>query len=104
MNYALLGFFIDNAESLQGGILILISHGFSSSALFFLIGFLYDRFHSRLLFYFSGLLQIMPLFACSFFFFTLANFGFPGSANFLGELLILLNILALSDFFYLLLF
>jgi NADH-quinone oxidoreductase subunit M len=104
MNYALLGFFIDNAESLQGGILILISHGFSSSALFFLIGFLYDRFHSRLLFYFSGLLQIMPLFACSFFFFTLANFVFPGSANFLGELLIVLNILSLSDFFYLLLF
>jgi NADH-quinone oxidoreductase subunit M len=104
MNYAVLGFFLDSVESVLGSIFLVISHGFTSSALFFLVGCLYDRYHSRLFFYYNGLILFMPLFAFFFFFFTLANFGFPGLANFVGEFLIALNIPNLSDFFLFFLF
>jgi NADH-quinone oxidoreductase subunit M len=99
MNYALFGMFCESLEGLVGSIYLILSHGFTSSALFFLVGFLYDRFHSRLIFYYTGLIQVMPLFVGMFFFFTLANFGFPGLANFVGEFLIIINILQLSEFF-----
>lgn len=104
MNYAILGLFVQSLESLQGSIFLMLSHGFTSSGLFLLVGFLYDRFHTRLLFYYTGLNQIMPLFYLFFFFFTFSNFGFPGLANFIGEFLIFLNILNLSAIFLFLLF
>jgi NADH-quinone oxidoreductase subunit M len=76
----------------------MLSHGFTSGGLFFLIGFLYEKYYTRFLFYYSGLLQIMPIYFFFFFFFSLANFVFPGTANFVGELLILFN-LFFFDFF-----
>jgi NADH-quinone oxidoreductase subunit M len=88
MNYGLLGLFSNTLEGLEGALLLMISHGFSSGALFFCIGFLYDRHHTRLLHYYGGIVQIMPLFTSFFFFFILANFGFPGTLNFISEILI----------------
>lgn len=99
MNYAVLGLFVGTVESIGGSFFLMLSHGITSSALFFLVGFLYDRFHSRLLFYYSGLSTIMPIFFFFFFFFSFANFGFPGLANFVGEFLIFINIFFLSEVF-----
>jgi NADH:ubiquinone oxidoreductase subunit 4 (subunit M) len=70
----------------------MIGHAFVSSALFFSIGILYVRYHTRLLKYYGGLTQTMPIFSVLFFIFTLANMSFPGTSNFIGELLIFLSL------------
>jgi NADH-quinone oxidoreductase subunit M len=88
MNVALLGVFSYSYVGISGGICLLISHGWVSSALFFLVGCLYERYRTRVLLYYSGLVNFMPLFSVFFFIFNLANMGFPGSSGFLGELLI----------------
>src|SRR5690606_12883053 len=64
-----------------------------SSGLFLSVGVLYERYHSRLLKYYGGLTQFMPLFAIIFFFLTLGNISFPCTLNFIGEFLIILGIL-----------
>jgi NADH-quinone oxidoreductase subunit M len=70
----------------------MVGHGIVSSALFFLVGVVYERYHTRLIRYYGGLIQVMPLFGIFFFLFSLGNIGFPGTSNFIGELLILLGI------------
>lgn len=97
MNFGVLGVFADTVEGLEGGLLLMLSHGFSSGALFLAAGMLYDRFHTRLLHYYGGLVKLMPIFTTIFFCLTLANFGFPGTANFAGEFLILLGILKMES-------
>lgn len=92
MNLIVLGLFSFTLEGLQGAIFQSISHGFVASALFFLIGILYNRYHSRSILYYGGLVHIMPLYAFFFLFFTLANIGFPGTSNFIGEFLLLLSV------------
>jgi proton-translocating NADH-quinone oxidoreductase chain M len=92
MNFCLLGLFSYNLEGLVGACVVMVGHGFISGALFFLIGSLYDRYHSKLLFYYGGLKQVMPIFSAFFFFFTLANISFPGTVSFIGEGLILLGL------------
>ena len=63
MNFALLGYFSNTVYGLVGGTLLMVSHGIVSSALFLLIGVLYDRYHTRSVLYFGGLVTVMPLFA-----------------------------------------
>ena len=92
MNLLVLGLFSYTEEGIIGAIYLMIGHGFVSSALFFCVGVIYDRHQTRLLHYYGGLGKVMPLFAMFFFFFTLANMGFPGTSNFVGELLILSGI------------
>jgi proton-translocating NADH-quinone oxidoreductase chain M len=89
MNLILIGMFALNIQGLEGGILQMLSHGFVSSALFLCIGVLYDRYHSRLIKYYSGLAHLMPIFTFFFLFFTMANIALPGTSSFVGELLIL---------------
>ncbi len=98
MNFALLGMFSNTIVGLQGSIYLLVSHGFSSSALFILVGLLYERHHTRLLHYFGGLAQLMPIYTLFFFIFTIASFGFPGFSNFIGEILIFFGIIVQSFF------
>jgi NADH-quinone oxidoreductase subunit M len=74
----------------------MIGHGIVSGALFLLVGSLYDRFHTRLLRYYGGLAQTMPLFCFLFFVFNLANMGFPGTINFIGEFLIFLGLMYIN--------
>jgi NADH-ubiquinone oxidoreductase chain 4 len=93
MNLAMLGIFSNNLIALEGAILMNIAHGLVSGALFYCIGALYDRHHTRLVRYYRGLAATMPLFALFFLFFTLANVAFPGSANFMGEFLIFTGII-----------
>ena len=92
MNFALLGYFSNTIYGIMGGTLLMVSHGIVSSALFLLVGVLYDRYHTRNIYYYGGLVQIMPLFAFFFFMFTISNFSFPGTSNFVGELLVLVGL------------
>ena len=67
MNIAMLGVFVSSTNGMSGSLFLMISHGFISSGMFFCVGFLYERFHTRNILYFGGLSQLMPVF--SFFFF-----------------------------------
>ena len=102
MNFLIIGLFSFNSISYIGSIFMMLAHGITSSALFFLAGILYDRFKSRIVFYYSGLVFIMPIFSFFFFFFFFSNLGFPGTSNFIGELLILFGILNYSFFLFIL--
>ena len=92
MNLVTLGIFSFNIIGLEGSILQSISHGFVSGAMFFLVGILYDRYHSRLLYYYGGLVHLMPVYAMFFLFFTMANIALPGTSSFVGEFLLLTGI------------
>lgn len=92
MNLIVIGIFIFSTESILGAIFQSISHGFVASALFILIGILYDRYHTRLIYYYSGLIRVMPIFTIFFIFFTLANIAFPGTSNFMGEMILIFGI------------
>ena len=92
MNLVVLGIFCFNFQSIQGSIFLMISHGLVSSALFFLVGFLYDRYSTKLLKYYGGLVLKMPVFGTFFFFFCICNLGFPGTSSFIGELLVLIGV------------
>ena len=91
MNLVIVGLFSFHEVALEGAILQSISHGFVSSALFLLVGVVYDRYHTRTVKYYGGLAHTMPLYIVLFLFFTLANIGFPGTSSFVGEFLILLG-------------
>jgi len=70
----------------------MLAHGIVSAALFFCLGVLSDRHHTRLIKHYSGLVQVMPMFSLFFLFFTLGNMSFPGTSNFVAELLIFTGI------------
>jgi NADH-quinone oxidoreductase subunit M len=92
MNLITLGIFSFTIVGLEGAILQSISHGFVSGALFLLIGILYDRYHSRLLYYYGGLVHMMPIYSILLLFFTMANIALPGTSSFVGEFLLLSGI------------
>lgn len=88
MNLVILGIFSFNSIGIEGAILQCLSHGFVASALFLVIGVVYDRYRTRLVKYYGGLASIMPIYISIFLFFTLANISFPGTSSFVGEFLI----------------
>lgn len=92
MNFALIGLFSLNLEGIQGSIFLMLSHGVVSGALFLCVGSLYDRYHTRIIKYYSGIVLAMPVFSVFFLIFTLANIAFPGTSSFVGEFLIFLGI------------
>lgn len=84
----LLAAFSNTISGIEGSILLGLAHGYVSPALFICVGgVLYDRTHSRLITYYRGLTQIIPLFSLLFFILCLGNMGVPLSLNFLGEFL-----------------
>ena len=92
MNLVVLGIFSFNIIGLEGAVLQSISHGFVSGAMFLLIGMLYEKYHSRTLYYYGGLAQTMPVYSILLFFFTIANIAVPGTSSFVGEFILLLGI------------
>lgn len=92
MNLVVFGIFAFNRVGIDGSIYLMVAHGVVSAALFFCVGVVYDRTHTRLLRYYGGLVTVMPLFTSFFFVFNLANMGFPGTPNFIGELLLLAGV------------
>ena len=93
MNLVVLGLFSNILEGVLGGVFLMVGHGVVSGLLFFLIGFLYERYGTRLLAYYGGLIKMMPIFSFFFLFACLANLGLPGTCNFIGELLIFFSLL-----------
>jgi proton-translocating NADH-quinone oxidoreductase chain M len=91
MNLVMLGIFSFNTTGLEGAILQSLSHGFVASALFSIIGIVYDRHGTRMVKYYGGLVHLMPIYVFIFLFFTLANIGLPGTSSFVGEFLILVG-------------
>lgn len=92
MNFALLGLFANNMQGIEGSMFFMLGHGVVSSGLFLIIGMLYDRYHTRNILYYGGLVQVMPIFSIFFLIFTLANIGLPGTVNFIGEFLVLVGV------------
>ena len=92
MNFIILGIFSLTIQGLEGSIIQMISHGLVSSGLFFSIGCLYDRYHTRFINYYGGLAHTMPLFCIALFIYVLANMSIPGSSSFVGEILILTGV------------
>ena len=91
MSIVTIGIFSFNTQGLVGSILLMISHGIVSGALFLCIGMLYERHQTRNIRYFSGLIHTMPLFSVCFIIFSLANLGMPGTSSFIGEFLVLIG-------------
>ena len=91
MNLVLIGMFVFNAQGLEGSILQQLSHGLVSGALFLCVGVIYDRHHTRLIKYYSGLAHTMPIYIAIFMFFSMANIALPGTSSFVGEFFILVG-------------
>ena len=77
MNLVLIGMFVYNLQGLEGSILQQLSHGLVSGALFLCVGVIYDRHHTRLVKYYSGLAHTMPIYIAIFMFFSMANIALP---------------------------
>lgn len=83
--------FSEATMGIEGAMVMMISHGFISGALFLCIGVLYDRVHSRQIKDYGGVVNKMPIFASFFMLFAMANSGLPGTAGFIGEFFVLLT-------------
>lgn len=95
MGFIVLGLFSGSLLALRGGLFQMIAHGLSTGALFFMIGMMYARTHSRKMDTYGGLAKLAPEFSFFFIFFALASAGLPGLAGFIGEFLVLLGSFAL---------
>jgi NADH-quinone oxidoreductase subunit M len=87
----MLGIWAATLQSVQGALMVMIAHGFSTSALFFLIGMLYERRHTRLIDAFGGIARVVPVFSLILTVTALASIGLPGLNGFIGEFLVLLG-------------
>jgi proton-translocating NADH-quinone oxidoreductase chain M len=92
MNLVVLGIFSGNIQGIAGSIFLMIAHGIVSSALFFLIGVVYDKYGTRIVYYYGGLSQTMPIFAMQLLIFCMANVGLPITCNFIGELVVFVGL------------
>jgi NADH-quinone oxidoreductase subunit M len=91
MGIVTLGIFTFNAQGLSGALFTMLAHGVVSGALFLCVGVLYDRVHSREIMRYGGVAKIMPAYALVFMLFTMASVGLPGTANFVGEFLVIIG-------------
>jgi NADH-quinone oxidoreductase subunit M len=91
MGFVTLGFFLFNAQGIEGGLVQMISHGFISAAMFLCIGVLYDRVHSREIAAYGGVVNTMPKFAFFAVLFAMANSGLPATSGFVGEFMVILG-------------
>jgi NADH-ubiquinone oxidoreductase chain 4 len=98
MSFVILGLFTSNLQGICGSIFLMLSHGIVSSGLFFCIGCVYDRYKTRILRYYSGLVSTMPIFSLCFFVLILSNISFPGTSSFIGEFLILVGLFENNHF------
>lgn len=93
MSFATAGIFTFTEIGIKGAMYLMLSHGLTSSAMFFLVGVLSDRYHTRSVTAFSGLLATMPVFSFFFIVTSLANAGFPGTSGFIPEVEVLLGLI-----------
>jgi NADH-quinone oxidoreductase subunit M len=91
LGFVMLGIFAFNTQGITGGMLQMLNHGVSTGALFLIVGFIYERRHTRLITDFGGLSKQMPIFATVFMIVTFSSIGLPGTNGFVGEFLVLLG-------------
>ncbi len=90
MGFVTLGFFIFSPLGMEGALVQMVSHGFIAGAMFYCIGVMYDRVHSRMIVDYGGVVNTMPKFAAFFMLFAMANAGLPGTSGFVGEFMVIL--------------
>jgi NADH-quinone oxidoreductase subunit M len=90
MGFVTLGFFIFSPLGMEGALVQMISHGFVAGAMFYCIGVMYDRVHSRLIADYGGVVNTMPKFAAFFMLFAMANAGLPATSGFIGEFMVIM--------------
>src|SRR6478672_3077281 len=91
LGFVMLGIFALTVQSVQGALMVMINHGLSTGALFFLIGMIYERRHTRLIEDYGGIARVVPMFSALLVFVTLTSIGVPGTNGFIGEFLVLLG-------------
>ena len=92
MGFVTIGIFTLTKQGLEGSMIQMLSHGLISAALFLCVGVVYDRYHSRLISDYGGLVNVMPKYALMLMIFTLAALGLPGTSGFVGEFLVLIGV------------
>jgi len=98
LGFVMLGIFSLTAQGIQGAILQMVNHGLSTGALFLIVGFIYERKHTRELSAFGGLWKIMPIYGTIALIVSLSSMGLPGLNGFVGEFTILLGSTAAQHF------
>ena len=91
MAFVTIGLFAFNRQGIEGAMLVMLSHGLVSAALFLCVGVIYDRLHTRDIDRYGGLADNMPRYATLFLLFTLGSVGLPGTSGFVGEFLSLVG-------------
>jgi NADH-quinone oxidoreductase subunit M len=91
LGFVMLGIWGSTVESVQGAILVMVSHGLSTGALFFIIGMLYERRHTRQISDFGGLARVAPMMTLAFVITAFSSIGLPGLNGFVGEFLVLIG-------------
>ncbi len=91
MGFVVLGIFALTLQGVQGAMIVMLSHGVSTGAMFLLLGMLYERRHTRIIAEFGGLAAVMPMFATIFVLTALTSIGLPGTSGFVGEFLALIG-------------
>ncbi|MCM8730173.1 NADH-quinone oxidoreductase subunit M [Hephaestia sp. GCM10023244] len=91
-----IGLFAFNQQGIEGAMIVMLSHGLVSAALFLCVGVIYDRLHTREISRYGGLANNMPRYATLFLLFTMASIGLPGTSGFVGEFLSLAGTYQLS--------
>jgi NADH-quinone oxidoreductase subunit M len=91
MGFIVLGIFALTPQAMSGAVLQMVNHGLSTSALFLLVGVLYERLHTRLMSDFGGLWAKVPIFGSFFIITALSSAGLPGMNGFVGEFTILVG-------------
>ena len=91
MGFVTFGLFAMNRQGIDGALIVMLSHGLVSAALFLVVGVIYDRMHTREIAAYGGLSNNMPGYALLFMLFTMAAVGLPGTSGFVGEFLSLMG-------------
>ena len=91
MAFVTFGLFALNRQGIEGALIVMLSHGLVSGALFLCVGVIYDRLHTREIARYGGLADNMPKYALLFMLFTMASIGLPGTSGFVGEFLALVG-------------
>lgn len=93
IGFVIIGLFSLNVQGIEGALLLILSHGIVASGLFLCVGVLYDRTHTRLIHYYGGLVQTIPLFSLFFLVLIIGNISVPGTSSFVGESIVLFGML-----------
>lgn len=91
MGFVILGMFSFTESGMQGALFTMLAHGVTTGALFLLVGFIYERRHTREITQFGGLANVMPVYATLFVITAMASVGLPFLNGFVGEFLIMVG-------------